>query len=55
MLDRIRREISYCFTYEPGETCYGASGRKLRRTCIHCPCYQKKIKKTEEKDHEKDH
>ena len=38
-MERIRVEISYCFTYEEGKenTCAGASGRKLRRVCIYCP------------------
>ena len=30
-----------CLLYEPGKrnTCYGASGRKLRRVCVWCPNY----------------
>ena len=49
---RIAAEIAWCYTYEPGQACYGASGRKLRRVCIWCPNYQRendKEKKREEK------
>lgn len=54
MLDRITKEISYCFTYDPGKerTCMGASGRKLRRTCCWCPCWVRFKKKMEGKKHE---
>lgn len=55
MLNRKKEEISYCFTFEPGEKriCFGASGRKLRQICVYCPNWirYKKIK-TEEKKHE---
>ena len=56
MMRRIREEISYCFTFEPGEerTCFGASGRKLRQVCIYCPNWIRYNKsKMEEKKHEK--
>lgn len=53
-MDRITKEISYCFTYEPGKKriCMGASGRKLRRTCCWCPCWVRFKKKMEGKKHE---
>ena len=49
-MDRIAEEISYCFTYEEGNTCCGACGRKLRQVCIWCPNYQKQEKRQEEKN-----
>lgn len=55
MLDRITKEISYCFTYKEGKEriCMGASGRKLRRTCCWCPCWVRfRKKKMEEQKHE---
>lgn len=56
MLNRKKEEISYCFTFEPGEerTCFGASGRKLRQVCVWCTNWIRFRKpKTEEKKHEK--
>lgn len=56
MLNRKKEEISYCFTFNPGEerNCIGASGRKLRRTCVYCPNWIRfKKLKTEEPEHEK--
>ena len=38
---RIETEVRWCFTFKEGKTCVGASGRKLRQTCIWCPNYKK--------------
>jgi len=48
---RIEAEIAWCYTFEPGQKCRGASGRKLRQVCIWCPNYRNmdKEKKREEK------
>jgi hypothetical protein len=51
-------EYQMCFTYEEGkrDECCGASGRKLRETCVYCPNYQRywdrkeKQKREEEKN-----
>ena len=44
-----------CFIIDQDKECRGASGRKLRRVCIHCPNYiryqERKKKEKEEKDH----
>ena len=55
MLNRKKEEVSYCFTFEPGEerTCFGASGRKLRQVCVYCTNWIRYNKKMEEKNHEK--
>lgn len=55
MLNRKKEEISYCFTFEPGEEriCIGASGRKLRQMCVYCTNWIRYNKKMEEKKHEK--
>ncbi len=56
MLNRKKEEISYCFTFEPGEEriCHGASGRKLRQVCVWCPNWIRFIKANmEENKHEK--
>ena len=37
---RIRDEARWCFIYEQEEKCRGASGRKLRQTCVWCPKYK---------------
>ena len=46
---RIEAEIRWCFTFEERRTCAGASGRKLRQTCIYCPNYQKGERNDDEK------
>ena len=47
---RIETELHWCFTYEKnGNSCAGASGRKLRQVCIWCPNYRKGEKKENEK------
>lgn len=46
---RISAEIRWCFTFEEKEKCAGASGRKLRQTCVYCPNYQKGERKDDEK------
>ena len=38
---RIADELNWCYTYEPGQACPGASGRKLRRVCVWCPNYKR--------------
>ena len=44
-----------CYTYEPGQVCCGASGRKLRRVCIYCPNYiPNKRKKGEDEEGEEE-
>ena len=48
---RIKTEIRWCFTFEDGGRCAGASGRKRRETCVWCPNYQKGMEKGNEKDH----
>ncbi len=47
---RIEREIRWCFVYEPGKrmSCAGASGRKLRQTCVWCDNYRKGVEKENE-------
>ena len=49
-------EYRRCFTFEEDKMkkCIGASGRKLRQTCIWCPKYQKHLKRKEEQKHEED-
>jgi len=46
-------------TRDQAEECRGASGRKLRTTCVYCPNYKKywkrKTEKDEEKENEKDY
>lgn len=43
--ERIKTELHWCFIFEQGGSCAGASGRKLRQVCIWCPNYHKKQKK----------
>ena len=38
---RIEQELRWCLTFEEGQRCRGAGGRKLRQVCIWCPNYQK--------------
>lgn len=38
---RIATELHWCYTYEPGTECRGASGRKLRQICTWCPNYRR--------------
>ena len=52
--EKIRAELRWCFTYDQAEVCSGASGRKLRQTCVWCPKYQRDDKKEGFKN-EKDH
>ena len=40
-VEDIKKEIAWCMTYDQAEECCGASGHKLRTTCIWCPKYQK--------------
>ena len=54
-------EYRMCFIFEEErkDVCCGASGRKLRKTCIYCPNYQrywdrKEKKKREEEKNETD-
>ncbi len=42
--ERIKREISFCFTYEEEKSCIGAGGRKRRQVCVWCPCFKKEEK-----------
>lgn len=40
-----------CFTYEENQEkdiCCGASGRKFRQVCIHCPNYERWERQKEE-------
>lgn len=41
MQERIAEEISYCFTYEKGSSCAGASGRKMKEVCVWCPNFER--------------
>ena len=50
MIDRVKRELAWCMTYDQADTCRGASGRKLRQVCIWCPRYQEHQKREKEKD-----
>lgn len=47
-------EYRMCFTYEEKrkDKCCGTSGRKLRRTCVYCPNYQRYWKQREKKKRE---
>ena len=56
-------ECRMCFIYEQEreDGCCGASGRKLRETCVYCPNYQRywerkqrEKQKSEEKKNETD-
>lgn len=38
-------EYEMCLVYEKDRECPGAGGRKLRRVCIHCPNYQRYLKR----------
>ena len=49
---KIKHELHWCYTFDQAEECRGASGRKLRQTCVWCPRFKKK---KEGKDNEKDH
>ena len=53
-VEKIISEIKWCMTFDQAEECRGASGRKLRQTCIWCPKYQTHQKRKEEQKHEKD-
>ena len=53
MIDRVKKEIAWCMTYDQADTCRGASGRKLRQVCIWCPKYQKQLKKEKVQKDEK--
>ncbi len=50
-------EYRMCLIYEPDrkDECCGASGRKLRETCVYCPNYDRywKRKEKERKEEEK--
>lgn len=48
---RIEKEVHWCFTFEKGHQCAGASGRKLRQVCVWCPNYKRKEGENNEKDH----
>lgn len=37
---RIAAELRWCFTFEEGQRCKGAGGRKLRQVCVWCPNYR---------------
>ena len=52
--EKILTELHWCFTFDQAEVCSGASGRKLRQTCVWCPKYQRDEKK-EGNENEKDH
>ena len=53
--EKMKTEYMMCFTYEENQEtdeCCGASGRKFRRVCIHCPNYERwQQRKEEEKSH----
>ena len=48
---RIEAEVRWCFTFEQGAQCAGASERKLRQVCVWCPNYRKGEGEDNEKDH----
>jgi len=41
-IEEIMKEIAWCMTFDQAETCLGASGRKLRQTCVWCPRLKKR-------------
>jgi len=52
-IERIKKELAWCMTYDQADTCRGASGRKLRQVCIWCQKYQKQMKKEKVRKDEK--
>lgn len=53
--EKIRSELKWCFTYDQAEVCSGASGRKLRQTCVWCPRFKDNLSRKKEKEDEKNH
>ena len=49
----LEMEYEMCFTFDQDRECCGASGRKMRRVCIHCPNYERwrQRREKEEKNH----
>ena len=55
--ERKMTEYEACFTYEPNQEkdeCCGASGRKFRRVCIHCPNYERWMRRRKRENEGKD-
>ena len=48
---RIEAEVHWCFTFEKGKACAGASGRKQRQVCVWCENYKRKKDGEDEKNH----
>ena len=53
-IEKVKTELAWCFTYDQAEECRGASGRKLRQTCVYCPKYEEHLKRRKEGKNEKD-